>query len=85
MPARDRAPGRFEVTWRLEVDRDDPATLVAALAPESQGHHDLSAEQERLVATGASEVGQSLHTLDDLLACLTAGLESLEVGQDRDG
>ncbi len=36
------------------------------------------------MATGQGGTGESLHTLDDLLACLTAGLESLSVGQDRD-
>lgn len=85
MPARDDpAPRRFEVSWRLEVDHDDPATLEAALAPEAEGHHDLAVEEERLIATGQGGTGESLHTLDDLLACLTAGLESLAVGQGSD-
>lgn len=80
MPAPDPPTPRFEVAWRLEVDHDAPATLEAALAPESEGHHELAVEEDRLVATGQGGTGDSLHTLDDLLACLTAGLESLAVG-----
>ncbi len=80
----DDAPaGRFQVTWQLTVEHEDPATLVAALAPESQGHHDLDVDDGRLLAEGRGRVGESLHSLDDLLACLTAALDSLEIAEKR--
>lgn len=80
----DERPARFEVAWRLEVQHPEPATLAAALAPESEGHHDLVAEEDQLVAKGQGRVGQSLHTLDDLLACLTAAVDTLEISQGSD-
>lgn len=65
---------RFHVRWTLRVDTDEPAVLRDAVAPEADGYHTLDVDEERLVATGAGGPGEALHTLDDLLACLTAAI-----------
>ncbi|MDX1611733.1 MAG: hypothetical protein R3185_05140 [Candidatus Thermoplasmatota archaeon] len=72
---------RLRITWRLEVETDHIEALERALAPEAHGHHTLAREDGRLLAEGEGGVGESLHTLDDLLACLTAGVEGLEAGE----
>lgn len=71
---------RFRWTWELAVEHEDAAALAAALTPESEEHHELTVEKGRFVARGRGSTGESLHTVDDLLACLTAAVESLEAG-----
>lgn len=73
------AKPRFELSWRLEVTGEDGDRLAAALEPETDDHADLISSEEALLATGEGSAGESLHTLDDLLACLTAALETDDV------
>lgn len=70
---------RFELSWRLTVTSDQAQTLSEALAPETEGTYaELTLDPETLTATGSGDAGRCLHTLDDLLACLTGAVEALE-------
>ena len=73
---------RFEVAWRLVVDHGDADDLAAALAPETDDHARLSAEDDELLVAGEGSTGESLHTLDDVLACLTAAVGAMETSED---
>lgn len=68
------AETRFSADWRLEVTHERASELAEALAPETGDHASLSVEEDRLVLEGAGSPGESLHTLDDALACLTGAL-----------
>lgn len=74
--------GRFELTWTLTVEDDEADVLAQALEPETPAEHaELTVEPDRLTATGQGSAGTCLHTLDDLLACLTGAVEALDVDE----
>lgn len=76
------AEPRFALTWRLEVDHDRAEALAEALAPDTDEHARLDADSDRLTVEGEGSSGESLHTLDDVLACLTGAVEALEATED---
>lgn len=69
---------RFDLTWRLEVDHEQAEALAEALAPETGEHAKLGLEADRLAIEGEGTSGESLHALDDVLACLTGAVEALD-------
>lgn len=69
----------FDLRWRLVVDHEAPERLEQALGPETDEHAVLSTEEESLTVEGEGTAGQSLHTLDDVLACLTGALSVEDV------
>ncbi len=75
------APERgFDLAWRLTVEAPHADTLAEALAPETEDEHaHLETTGDRLVVTGEGDAGACLHTLDDVLACLTAAVDALEI------
>lgn len=62
-------------TLRLELDSpEEAARLAASLAPENAGWLDARVEGSALVLEASADAPLSLlHTLDDALACLSAG------------
>jgi hypothetical protein len=69
---------RFELSWRIEVDGDDAEDLAEALAPETGEHCELASQPGHLAVDGEGSAGESLHAIDDVLACLTGAIEALE-------
>lgn len=72
------AEPRFELAWRLELEHAEAEQLGRALAPETDEHASLDVQPERLAVDGEGSAGESLHTLDDVLSCLTGALDVLE-------
>lgn len=72
------AEPRFELAWELRLDHGDAEALAEALAPETDDHARLRTEGDRLVVEGEGASGESLHTLDDVLACLTGAVDALD-------
>lgn len=76
-------PPSFQLDWRLTVEDARADTLAEAVAPETDPEHaTLTVEAGTLEATGHGPAGACLHTLDDLLACLTGAVEALDVDRD---
>lgn len=76
------AERRFDLAWQLAVDHDQADALAEALAPETDQHAHIETEADRLLVEGEGTSGESLHTLDDVLACLTGAVEALEAADD---
>lgn len=73
-------PARFETRWRLVIQHPEATSLAEALEPETGDYAELRVEaSDRLIVQGHGDPGEALHTLDDLLACLTAADQALEV------
>lgn len=77
----------LELSWELTVDVEpgQAETLARSLRPETDDHATLEVEDGRLRASGAGDPGTCLHTLDDILACLTGALDALEAGSGTEG
>jgi len=75
----------FALDWSLEIEHEHAEQLAEALAPETDDHARLRAEGDRLVLEGEGSAGESLHTLDDALACLTGAVEVLDETEDETG
>lgn len=71
---------RFSVAWTLRVEDTDGGVLAQALEPEMGGHATLETEEGALVVRGKGSAGESLHTLDDVLACLTGAVGAVGGG-----
>lgn len=79
----DKPP--FHVTWQLTLDHEHADTLKHALEPETDPEHaQLATDNDRLIAEGDGTVGTCLHTLDDVLACLTGAVNALDVTTEDD-
>lgn len=74
---------RFELDWHLEVDHEAAGTLAEALAPETGEFATMQASERALELEGSGSAGQSLHTLDDILACLTGAIDAWEAGEEE--
>ncbi len=73
-------PTRFTTEWRLVIQHPEATSLADALEPETGDYAELSVEaSDRLVMQGQGDPGQALHTLDDLLACVTAASQAVEI------
>lgn len=77
------AEPRFELAWELQLDHEEAEALAEALAPETDDHARLRTEGDRLVVEGEGTSGESLHTLDDVLACLTGAVDALDAAGDE--
>lgn len=72
------AERRFRLAWEFKLEHEDAGKLAEALEPETRGHASLSVEEGELRLAGEGSAGESLHTLDDALACLTGAVEVLD-------
>lgn len=75
--------GRFALAWQLAIEHEQAQRLAEALAPETGEHATLRAEGDTLILEGEGSTGVSLHTLDDLLACLTGAVDVLDETDDE--
>jgi hypothetical protein len=72
----------FDVDWRLAVDDERADELAKALTPDTDEHADIQTDGQRLTVEGQGPAGESLHTLDDVLACLSAAEQAREAADD---
>lgn len=75
---------RFALDWTLEVEHAQARALSQALAPETDEHARLESGEDALSVEGEGSAGESLHTLDDVLACLTGAVEALDAAGDEE-
>lgn len=73
----------FELDWHLTVDHEAAQMLAEALAPETGEFATMQASERALELQGSGSAGQSLHTLDDILACLTGAIDAWEAGEEE--
>jgi hypothetical protein len=74
---------KARATMRLAFDSpEEAARLAASLAPENQGYLGTRVDGKDIIAEADADAPLALlHTLDDALACLSAGEKAGRVGR----